>query len=570
MLGKTIDFFKEAMRLNRRKTVLILLLVGCLVLGAAAYAGSPAEETRMQMAVDWLQCVFEGRLKEAEEQLDDAMRTALGAQGGLAAVANALKAYGDVSAYGEATAVVASGYLVVMVPVTFEKERMNAQISVTVDGKIGGLYFLPAQDDADIALAMEVLNMIFEGDYENAEAHYAAKMKEAIAQSGGMQAVMEAVLASTGPVLEIGTATKTPSQGMQVVVVPLVFAEGTLHAYITLDDDRMVAGLQFMQPAVVADAVIPEGAAEEEVTVDAGTGYPLGGTLCAPASDTALPAVLLVSGSGRNARDEIAGANRMFAQVAHGLAERGIITLRFDKRTHTYPEQWDAPGFTVVQEYVEDVLAALDVLKADPRVDPERVYIAGHSQGGMLAPRFVASGAEAAGLILMAGSPRNLSDILYDQEMNALAENDQLTEAQRATYAALYEDWRAEALAVYAMTDAEALAHDALYDGAFPAYYLYEMQKHDALALLTAQKTPVLVLQGRNDMQVYADVDYALYEEALSGERYAELKLYEGLNHMFMPSTAADITEAMLEYNEPAEIPAEVLDDIAAFVTASR
>lgn len=536
-----------------------LLMAGPFALGETAPS---------QAAAEWLALAFGGELEAADAMLDAPMREALDSQGGLAAVVNALKAYGEVTAVGEPDVVEAGGYTVVTIPLTFENAALNAQVTVSDAGNIAGLYFLPVADDPDVTLARNVMEALATGRYEEADASFSPEMRAAMEGNGGTQVVMEALLADTGALLSIGTATKTQAQGYQVVVMQVAFENGIWSATLSIDANGQVAGLLLQPPVVVEDAVTPEGISETEVTVDAGAGYPLGGTLCAP-EDTAqkLPAVLLVSGSGQNARDEIAGANRVFAQVAHGLAERGVISLRFDKRTYTYPALWNEPGFTVEQEYIQDVLAALEVLKADERVDASRVYIVGHSQGGMLAPRFVEEGADVAGLVLMAGTPRTLSDILYDQQMNVLsAALDQPAGTETHALQAQYDAWQAEAEALYAMTADDALAHAPLYDGTFPAYYLYDLQRHDALALLKEQKTPVLILQGSNDMQVFADTDYALYQAALGDEPFAEFRLYEGLNHLFMPSQAANLAEAMQEYNLPGKIPAEVLDDIAVFV----
>lgn len=556
------------------KSILVLGLVAVLVAGtmqqmARAEDVKPLSDAE-QAAVQWLGQAFAGD-EQADEMLSGSMRDALEAQGGLSAVIASVKATtGELQSFGLPSSEQAGGYTVVVVPLEFESALLNAQVSLDGDGGVAGLYFLPGADDSTVAYAKEIINALITGEYEQVEAVFSQEMIAALEESGGIGKVMEDMLAMTGAFQSYGTATKADAQGYSTVVIPVVFESMTVNASLSIASDGQVIGLLFQPPVEVEDAAVPDGMTEEEVVVDAGSGYPLGGTLCVPdGAEEKLPAVLLVQGSGQNARDEIVGANRVFAQLAHGLAERGIITLRVDKRTYTYPEQWNERGFSVQQEYIEDVLTAVALLQADERVDASSVYILGHSQGGMLAPRFVEAGADVAGLVLMAGTPRNLSDILYDQEMDylqAVPEGSETEEALRQQY----EQWRDEAEALYQMTEEEALDHEGLYDGAYPAYYLYEMAQHDALALLKAQQTPVLIQQGENDWQVFADVDYQMYLQALEGETFAQFKLYEGLNHLFMPSQASDINEAVMEYTVQAEIPAEVMDDIAGFVLALR
>lgn len=417
-------------------------------------------------------------------------------------------------------------------------------------------------DDASVRAAKALIETIVSRDYAAAEARFSGKIKDALDAQGGLKALIDATLDSAGALTAFGEAHTTRAMDMDVVTTEVIFERETYKITIALDDDGMAQSLLFQSDTQTPEEPIPEGVTAEQVTVDAGTGYPLGGTLTFPeAARGQLPAVLLVWGSGPNGRDEAVGGNRVFAQLAHALAERGIAALRFDKRVLTYPEVVGQPDFSVKQEYMEDVLAATRLLAADPRVDPEQVFILGHSQGGMLAPRFVEEGADVKGLILLAGSPRTLTDILYDQQMDALGALADNPAARKS-----FDDMRAEAEAVYAGTEEQALAHPPLYGGAMSAYYLYEMQKHDPIALLTEQQTKVLVLQGDNDKQVLTEADYGLYRAALEGQPYAQLKLYPGLNHLFMPSEAQNLTEAMQEYNTPARIPDEVLGDIAAFV----
>lgn len=387
-------------------------------------------------------------------------------------------------------------------------------------------------------------------------------MSQALAAQGGLTAVLDGLKASVGPVQSYGEPISGEQQGMYIVVVPITFEKMPLQAIVTTDESGKVAGLLFQPVIEAAEVPLPEGATAEDVTVDAGTGYPLGGTLTVPASveGEKLPAALLVWGSGANGRDETLGANRVFGQLASGLAERGIITLRFDKRVYTYPDAASAPLFSVQEEYVEDVTAALELLKTDPRVDADKVYLIGHSQGGMLAPRLASQTDGLAGIVLMAGSPRDLSDILYDQEM------DTIKGLEAPEQKAQYDAWREEAEALYALDEAAAKAHDPLYSGAFHAYYLWEMHQYDAIELMKQLRMPSLIVQGGNDWQVYADVDYKAFQDALKDEDFVQFKLYDGLNHAFMPSVATNLSDAMLEYNQAAEIPAVVLDDLAGFV----
>lgn len=152
-------------------------------------------------------------------------------------------------------------------------------------------------------------------------------MKQALDGQGGMEAVIDGLQAQMGSVVSYGEPIGAEQQGMWAMVASVEFENATLQAMIVTDADGKVAGMLF-QPWVEAAAVpLPDGAVEEEVDVDAGTGYPLKGTLTLPAGEGKRPAALLVWGSGTNDRDETVGGNRVFAQLASGLAERGVISI---------------------------------------------------------------------------------------------------------------------------------------------------------------------------------------------------------------------------------------------------
>ncbi|MBR3018011.1 MAG: alpha/beta fold hydrolase [Clostridia bacterium] len=166
-----------------------------------------------------------------------------------------------------------------------------------------------------------------------------------------------------------------------------------------------------------AEGILPEGMTEESVQV----GDPaLAGLLTLPAeAENPLPAVVLVHGSGPNDRDETVGQTKPFRDLAYGLAGQGIAVLRYDKRTYAYGASYtqeDLQTFTVREETIDDAVAAAELLRSDPRVDPERIYLIGHSMGAMLAPRIAQENPGLfAGIILLSGTPKTLADIVLSQ-----------------------------------------------------------------------------------------------------------------------------------------------------------
>jgi|GEM_PF-2866156 len=410
-----------------------------------------------------------------------------------------------------------------------------------------------------------------EGSLEAAYAMMGDTVRAHVDGMGGIEAFAASILDITGEILYVDEILFATEIGGYLAYTADVSAENGGYSFqVTFDAEDKVAGVVVSQDTSGAEPRIemPGGYLESAVVVDAGMGYPLEGLVVRPENaETKVPAVLLVAGSGPADYDEIMGVNRIFGKFARGLAERGVATMRFNKRTYQYPNiAAEVEDFSVRHEYIEDVLAAVELLKAQPGVDPERVYIVGHSQGGMLAPRLAASGIDVAGMVLLAGSPRNLMDIGYDQQMDTLGYYRDLGLDEIADmYEEIIAGFEAERAALEAMTEDEARDYEGMVYG-LPAYYMYDLVNFDAIATIKKLAIPTLILQGSKDYQVYADVDFEIYKKELAGEDYVSFKLYEGLSHGFMPTQATNLIESVLEYSQQMEVPGEVFDDIADWI----
>ncbi|MEK5445751.1 alpha/beta fold hydrolase [Paenibacillus sp. FSL R7-0331] len=382
-----------------------------------------------------------------------------------------------------------------------------------------------------------------------------------------LQAFWETLTGTHGSFVRLDSVGATQEADYTVIQAPLVFAEARLTMNLKVDSSGRLAGILFGPASTAVELSLPAGLIEEETIVGAGTAYPLEGVLTLPEhSSGPLPSVVLVHGSGSTDRDETALGYKAFRDLAWGLARQGIAVLRYDKRTFTYGQQYagdKAASLTVKEETVEDAVLAAKLLRQDKRLNPDQVYIAGHSLGGMLAPRIDADGGDFAGLILLAGSPRKLWEIVYDQNM-ALIRSMNESDPLKAQSAALIDAEAQKVKALASMTAEQAKQAPPVFG--MPANYLLEMQHHDTAELARKLTKPVLVLQGADDFQVYADKDYLLWKEVLSNNPSAEFKLYPGLNHFFVnyDGAGAGTTD---EYNVPGVVDEQVISDIGGWIS---
>ncbi|WNS45534.1 alpha/beta fold hydrolase [Paenibacillus sp. MMS20-IR301] len=384
-----------------------------------------------------------------------------------------------------------------------------------------------------------------------------------------LQQGWESMTSAYGKYVDQHSLTSSREQGQHLLAVTAAFEQGEMNTTITVDGSGKIQGLRFAPGAASAaapDLALPEGVTEEEVTVGAGTAHPLKGILTLPAkSAKPLPSVILVHGSGSSDLNEAAYAYKPFRDIAYGLAGQGIAVLRYNKRVYSYPQQFTgaaAAGVTVKEETIEDAIAAAALLKQDPRLNAAQVYLAGHSLGGMLGPRIDAEGGGFAGLILLAGSPRSLWEIIYDQNMMLLGKLAD-TAPGKAEAAAVVNAELAKAQALSSLTDEQAKAAASVFGAS--AYYLKEMDQHSAANLGRKLAKPVLVLQGSDDFQIFADKDYPLWKDVLKGNSSAEFKLYPGLNHFFV-NYDGEASGTAEEYKVPGLVDAQVIKDMGQWI----
>ena len=306
-------------------------------------------------------------------------------------------------------------------------------------------------------------------------------------------------------------------------------------------------------PTPAPEAQLPQGLEEMPVTVGEGGEWPLAGLLTRSASGPSEYAAVLVHGSGPSDMDESVYEMKPFRDLAYGLASRGVDVLRYDKRTYVYGAQMaQDPMITVREETIDDAVAALGLLKD---MGYEKVYLIGHSLGGMLALETDRqSGGAFAGIVSLAGSPRSLIDIIIDQNEAVIATmtNEQEVEAAQALVDAELEK----------LGELDADTDPSVTIFSMPAHYVYDLLGIDNYALAKEFDRPILILQGDKDFQVYAEVDYVQWQVALSENPNAQFKLYEGLNHMF---AKAGETNSVVDYMEYSPVDETVRDDIAAF-----
>ncbi|MGE0480628.1 MAG: alpha/beta hydrolase family protein [Phycisphaerae bacterium] len=295
---------------------------------------------------------------------------------------------------------------------------------------------------------------------------------------------------------------------------------------------------------------------EEQVSIGSGE-FALPGTLCLPNNKARNPAVVLVHGSGPHDEDETILGNKPFRDLAWGLASRDVVVLRYPKRTKAHGERMKPEDINLRFEVIDDAVAAVELLRGRPEVDPARVFVVGHSLGGTLAPEIAVRSGHVAGIISVAGTPRSLVDLVEEQLEYIFNLDGQISPEEQAQL----EKARAAAAAIRAGKPEDA--KEPLLGA--PARYWEELHKLDVLGAARRFAGRMLIVHGGRDYQVPAKCLEA-WREGLKDRKGVTFKVYESLNHLMM---AGEGKSAPVEYQKTGHVDEAVIRDVTEWIRSA-
>ncbi|MGD0901992.1 MAG: alpha/beta fold hydrolase [Terracidiphilus sp.] len=359
--------------------------------------------------------------------------------------------------------------------------------------------------------------------------------------------------------------------GADLTSIDGTFTQGGNPLPLALKRIKDQAELQVRHPQ---NPVKPYPYHEEEVTyANKAAGNTLAGTLTIPPGKGPFPAVLLISGSGPNDRDETCFGHKPFLVLSDYLTRRGIVVLRADKRGIGKSTGDLAKATTA--DFATDAEAGVAFLKSRPEADPHRIGLIGHSEGGMIAPMVAAGDPSVRFIVLMAG-PGVPGDQLIVEQKRLIEEAMGVTKEQAAQDAVrqrelftLVETEKDDAVlekelrAKLAGQAPEAMM-DASIQQLMSPWWRYTLT-YDPATALRKVACPVLVLDGEKDLQVPPALDLPAIKKALEegGNKHFEIDELPGLNHLFQTAKTGSPTEYAVSEETISPV---ALDKIAAWI----
>lgn len=360
-----------------------------------------------------------------------------------------------------------------------------------------------------------------------------------------------------GEVEELLTSSMVPSGDYEVHIFTFRLSGGIFDFIVTTDNQEKVAGFQIRQSSYgmqVPDYADESLFIDQEITVGKEPYY-LRGFLTVPTDKESFPLVILVQGSGSHDADVTIGPNKIFRDIAWGLASRGIGVLRYEKRTYRYGAQIVEEGVIPIAEveYIDDLVIIVEQARTIPGVSD--IILAGHSLGGSVVP-WVAEEMEVEGIILLAASPKRLAEISLGQNIDLAEEY------------GISQEVLEQVIELFNMILNHELPEGMVVDPQFgiTTDYYYSFDRYLAMPVLKNTDLPVLIINPELDFQVPVS-EFNEFEEQLCGRDNVSLVLLSGLNHLFMPVDS--LMKTTEQYLVPGIVDISLIETLSGWIESN-
>jgi uncharacterized protein len=404
-----------------------------------------------------------------------------------------------------------------------------------------------ASETADLR-CNEIMKALRGGNYAAATAHFDPTMKAGFSPER-LGSMWQSLTAAHGKLIRWEVTERSTARCQERIVAPLKFDhDSNLAAFISVNPTGEVSGLYFAPvPRPLTAAPPPSSEVNKDFdSVDLLVGqapFRQCGTITMPTTGTGpWPGIVLVVSWGD--KDGPVGADHFFKDIAESLSSRGIVVLRYDKRWY---DSFDRrrEHLTVKEDYIDDGVEAVNLLRSRGEVAKDRIFIAGYGLAAAIIPDVAREAAQVQGLILLAppfpGRKVGASEVRQVNYLGSYS-HPQLHKMER----------KATELDSHQMPPSENF-------WGYPAPYWYDLVGRNEVGVARQLHIPILILHGAHDFMA-TDIEH--WQESLKGVPHVRLETIPALNHMLLGGAAKPRAESY----EPGHVDQQVIDAISAFI----
>lgn len=414
---------------------------------------------------------------------------------------------------------------------------------------------LQAQRNTSLGTAQELLSLLQQAKGEKAYTFLDSYM-QANLKGPQLSALFTTLEQQLGTFKSAKEWNVTSSGKLTKVTARLSFETIDLQYIVSFSEKKKINGLWFKPMAKEAPKEKKENALFKERKISISTGkYKLPGRITLPKIKNKVPCVILVQGSGPQDMDETLFKNKPMRDIAHGLAAQGIASIRYDKRTYCYASELASnTQITTQEEVVEDAISAFRFAQSQLAVDSTRIFVIGHSLGGMLAPRLLQQCKSFRGGILMAGIATSLADLIlyqmkYLNKLNKGALQNKIKQLDKQ-------------IVNLKKINSPLFNKNIPLPINLPYTYWKDLESYHPTEVAQKLQQPFLILNGELDYQVPM-TEFQTWKKELTSKKNVKFISYPTLTHLFMKGKNPPSPK---DYLQKSQVSPQVIQDIATWI----